>query len=45
LLLEASQEKQLLEGLLVAKNVDLRNTAEVVAELKKPKPKRGRLFE
>jgi putative DNA methylase len=44
-LLEGSKEKQLLEGLLIGKDVYIRDSAEVVAELKKPKPKQGRLFE
>jgi putative DNA methylase len=44
-LLEGSKEKQLLEGLLIGKDVYIRDSAEVVAELKRPKPKQGRLFE
>ncbi len=44
-LLEGSKEKQLLEGLLIGKDVYIRDSAEVVAELKKPKPVQGKLFE
>jgi putative DNA methylase len=44
-LLEGSKEKQLLEGLLVGKDVYIRDSAEVVAELKKPKIEQRRLFE
>lgn len=44
-LLEGSKEKQLLEGLLVGKDVYIRDSAEVVAELRKPKPQQGKLFE
>jgi putative DNA methylase len=44
-LLEGSKEKQLLEGLLIGKDIYIRDSGEVIAELKKPKPKQGRLFE
>lgn len=37
-LLSGSKEKQLLEGLLVSKDIYIRESAEVVAELQKPKP-------
>ena len=44
-LINGSKEKQLLEGLLIGKEGYVRESAEVVAELKKPKPVQGRLFE
>jgi adenine-specific DNA methylase len=44
-LINGSKEKQLLEGLLMGKDVYIRDSAEVVAEIKKPKPKQPRLFE
>ncbi|MBN1306184.1 MAG: DUF1156 domain-containing protein [Anaerolineales bacterium] len=37
-LVNGSKEKQLLEGLLVSKDIYVRESAEVVAELQKPKP-------
>jgi len=37
-LINGSKEKQLLEGLLVSKDIYIRESAEVLAELQKPKP-------
>ncbi|MHA2231237.1 MAG: DUF1156 domain-containing protein [Candidatus Hodarchaeales archaeon] len=37
-LINGSKEKQLLEGLLVSKDIYIRESSEVVAEMKKPKP-------
>lgn len=37
-LINGNKEKQLLEGLLVSKDIYIRESAEVVAELQKPKP-------
>jgi putative DNA methylase len=44
-LLNGSKEKQLLEGLLMGKEGYTRESGEILAEQKKPKPKQGRLFE
>ena len=42
-LLEGSKEKQLLEGLLIGKEGYVRESAQVVAESRKPKPVQGKL--
>lgn len=44
-LLEGSKEKQLLEGLLVGKDSYISASADALAELRKPKPQQGRLFD
>jgi putative DNA methylase len=44
-LLNGSKEKQLLEGLLMGKEGYTRESGEILAEQRKPKPKQGRLFE
>jgi putative DNA methylase len=44
-LLNGSKEKQLLEGLLMGKEGYTRESGEILAEQKKPKPKQGRLFD
>jgi putative DNA methylase len=44
-LLNGRKEKQLLEGLLMGKEGYTRESGEILAEQRKPKPKQGRLFE